>query len=107
MPGFNKRGPEGMGPLTGGGRGLCNPANRPFSGRGASYPAGRVRGRGFGYNRNPVTGSRAGNISPGYPYSDGNQEEESLRSQVSVLTNELKAVEKRLHELEDAEKTDN
>lgn len=26
MPGFDGTGPEGMGPMTGGGRGWCNPA---------------------------------------------------------------------------------
>ncbi len=64
MPGFDKTGPRGEGPMTGGGRGVCNPT----SGAGAypgqvqpAYGAGRPRwgmrflrglgrglGRGFG-----------------------------------------------------------
>ncbi len=28
MPGFNRKGPEGKGSMTGQGMGLCNPANR-------------------------------------------------------------------------------
>ena len=105
MPGFNRRGPEGMGPMTGGGRGLCSSANRSFFGRGAPFTAGRGRGRGFGYNNNPGMGGRAGSAYAGYPYFDRGREEESLRSQASDLKSELEAVEKRLRELEDIEKT--
>jgi hypothetical protein len=72
MPGFDGTGPEGRGPMTGGGRGLCNPssaaspragtnppaANRTFFGRGRprwglrglfggrGFRGGRGRGRG-------------------------------------------------------------
>ncbi|MFC1841328.1 DUF5320 domain-containing protein [Thermodesulfobacteriota bacterium] len=105
MPGFNRRGPEGMGPMTGGGRGFCSTAKRSFFGRGASSPAGR--GRGLGYNRNPRMGGRTGDAYTDSPYFDEGQEKESLRSQASVLKNELEVVEKRLQELEDAEKTEN
>jgi hypothetical protein len=42
MPGFDGTGPRGMGPMTGGGRGFCNPyyagARTPFMG---AYPYGR------------------------------------------------------------------
>lgn len=107
MPGFNRRGPEGMGPMTGGGRGFCNPANRSSLNRGASFPAGRGRGRGFGYNRDQGMDEWIGNAYAGSPYFDRSQEQESLRSQASALKNELKAVEKRLQELEDTEKTEN
>ena len=106
MPGFNRRGPEGMGPMTGGGRGFCNPSNRSFFGRGASYPAGRGRGRGFGYNRYSGMGGRAGYAYTGSPYDSGG-EEESLRSQASFLRNELKAVEKRLREMEGNDESEN
>ena len=65
MPGMNRRGPEGEGPMSGRGRGRCNPANRvansfealsgagtrasfrPDAGRGAT----RATGRGFGQGR--------------------------------------------------------
>jgi len=40
MPGFDRSGPQGAGPMTGGRRGLCNPA------AGDTQP---VYGRGFGY----------------------------------------------------------
>ena len=30
MPGFNKKGPQNKGPMTGGGRGLCKAENKPL-----------------------------------------------------------------------------
>jgi len=50
MPGFNGSGPVGAGPMTGGRRGLCNPANAeietPFA-RSYGYGRGMGIGRGF------------------------------------------------------------
>lgn len=49
MPGFDRTGPLGAGPMTGGARGACNPQHagypRQFPGRGFS---GRGFGRGYG-----------------------------------------------------------
>ena len=50
MPGFNGTGPNGQGPLTGGGRGPCGQGQaygRGF-GRGFAHGYGRGHGRGFG-----------------------------------------------------------
>lgn len=46
MPGFDKKGPEGMGPMTGGGRGDClrNAAGQGRGGKGRGAGRGR-RGR--------------------------------------------------------------
>ncbi len=65
MPGFNGTGPNGMGPMTGGGFGYCTGnASRP--GRGAGAFGGRRgmgRGMGRGYARANVDGYAAtGNI---------------------------------------------
>lgn len=38
MPGFDGTGPGGIGPMTGGGRGWCNPYSPPYAGY-APYPA--------------------------------------------------------------------
>jgi hypothetical protein len=38
MPGFDGTGPAGMGPMTGGRRGWCNPYNAPYAGY-RPYPA--------------------------------------------------------------------
>ena len=43
MPGFNGTGPNGQGPMTGGGRGYCSTPNA-----GAQQPYGRRMGRGYG-----------------------------------------------------------
>lgn len=37
MPGFDRTGPGGMGPMTGGGRGWCNPYGSPYTSYGP-YP---------------------------------------------------------------------
>ncbi len=97
MPGLNRRGPEGMGPMTGWGRGLCNPANRSFFGRCFSALGGRGRGRGIGFG---LRGWGRGR-SP-FSYS-GNQEEAALRSEAEMLKNELEAVERRISELNKTE----
>jgi hypothetical protein len=39
MPGFDGTGPRGMGPMTGGGRGFCNPMSPLFGARGMYPPA--------------------------------------------------------------------
>ncbi|MBW1714369.1 MAG: DUF5320 domain-containing protein [Deltaproteobacteria bacterium] len=65
MPGFDGTGPRGMGPMTGGGRGWCNPyyagARPPFMG---AYPYGSPYGMGY------VPPYGAGYTTPyaGYPY---------------------------------------
>ncbi len=97
MPGFNRRGPEGMGPMTGGGRGLCNTANKSFLNRGFSFISGLCRGRGLGMGR------RGGFGYAGSSYYDQNQEEATLRSEAQMLRNELDAVEKRLKDLNKTE----
>jgi hypothetical protein len=53
MPGFNGRGPNGQGPLTGGGRGRC--AGYAAPAWGAPVAQGQGRGRGMG----PCGGGRA------------------------------------------------
>jgi len=49
MPGFDGTGPRGMGPMTGGARGFCNPysagVRTPYMG---AYPYGRPYGWGYG-----------------------------------------------------------
>ena len=75
MPGFDRTGPQGAGPMTGGGRGFCNPSTvdpRPVYGRGFGYGAqrgGRLGlGRGFRGARGMGRGVAEGETS--YPPSD-------------------------------------
>ena len=74
MPGFDGTGPMGMGPMTGGGRGRCNPL---WAGYGASsglgypyyggYPGWPRGAYGMGYpNYSPVYPY---GYSPAYPYT--------------------------------------
>jgi hypothetical protein len=71
MPGFDGTGPQGMGPMTGGGRGLCNPYGRMnVTGlgyrSGFGWPVGRGRGRGFG--RGAGRGMGRGGMRHPYAY---------------------------------------
>lgn len=107
MPGFDGTGPYGGGPMTGGGRGLCNPANA----YGTSFPTGYGRGfvggrrfmrygqgvrrafggRGFGWNQ-PVFG--------GYYTTDTAGELDILKKEADYAKNSLEAINKRISELE-------
>ena len=59
MPRFDGTGPAGMGPMTGWGRGICNPSQTAYGPapawgpgyRGSGYGQGFGRGRGFGPDR--------------------------------------------------------
>ena len=99
MPGFDGTGPRGMGPMTGGGRGYCNPAGyRPRRGFAQGF---RAFGRPWG----------AGYASPGYyqgaPYGAGmtrEQEVDFLRDQANLLKNQLQEIESRVAQLGKSEK---
>lgn len=120
MPGFDGTGPMGMGPMTGGGRGLCNPSapyGRPYfsGGFGPWFGGGRGRGKGYrhGYWATGLPGwMRFGPAGPsGYPggYQWGSppvspytkeQETAFLKDQAAALKEELEAIDSRLGDLE-------
>ena len=54
MPGFDRTGPQGMGPMTGGARGRCNPSGA------WNYAGGYGYGRGMAYGRNLRGGGMPG-----------------------------------------------
>ena len=94
MPGFNRRGPENQGPMTGRGRGMCTGAADPAQGVGFGYGMGFGRGRGrrgcqggFGA-RNPV---RQWQTAPDV----GND----LQARAKWLEAELAAVKQQLNDL--------
>lgn len=120
MPGGDRTGPMGMGPMIGRRAGYCFGFNtpgysNPFPGRG--FGMGRGRSRGFwrfGAGE-PVGGGRgfsrwnmfnAGGYyrPPGYETPQGapdpDAEKETLRNQVEALRSELEYVRKRLDEME-------
>ncbi len=92
MPGFDGTGPRGMGPMTGGGRGYCNP--RGFRAGRAPY-GGRGRG-GYGYGY-------AGHTS-GPDFVSRDEEIDYLRSEAEALKRTLDSLEARIRGLADKEK---
>ena len=82
MPGFDGTGPNGMGPLTGGGRGFCNPWGRIP--RQSTFP-GRAN---YGFPRYGTCGSW-----PFSPRVTREQELEYLKGQAEALRDELKELE--------------
>ena len=115
MPGFDRTGPMGMGPMTGGARGRCNPSGRSFGGTGFGPWFGRGRGRGRGYRRmNWASGAPGwmrfgptGSWGPqfGGPYTR-EQEVDLLKDQAVALKNELEAIDSRLRNLESEGKSE-
>lgn len=109
MPGFDRTGPMGMGPMTGGGRGLCNPRGR---GTGVGRGAGMGRGMGFrgaspgwpyvgrgrgGYARCAYPGYYP---APAYPYPDTGQADiEDLKSQAEAMREQLARVEEQIKKM--------
>ena len=91
MPGFNGTGPRGMGPMTGGGRGSCNPRGRGVAPR----PYGAFQGRGYGYAAEPVF---PGAI-PFTPQMTREQELDSLKNQSQAMKTQLEQIESRIQQL--------
>ena len=82
MPGFDGTGPNGMGPMTGGGRGICNPWGG--SPRQHAFP---LRAN-YAFPRYGAYGFR-----PFAPRVTREQELEFLKGQASALRDELKELE--------------
>ena len=129
MPGGDRTGPWGAGPMTGRGAGFCagygmpGYAN-PFPGRGfgMGFGAGfgaRGRGfwgRGFGggvrgwrnwYAASAMPGwTRFGGVDAPWPAPDPAREKQDLQDQADALQSELEGIKKRLSELESEAKKD-
>jgi len=88
MPGFDGTGPNGMGPMTGGGRGFCNP--RGGSMRQYAFP----RRATYTYPRYGAYGFR-----PFTPQISREQELELLKSEAQALKDELKELETEIGKL--------
>jgi len=106
MPGFDGTGPRGMGPMTGGGRGLCSPwgvgrtAYGRGLGRGVGYGAG-YGGRGLGGWRADAGawGAYAGGPYMAEPVSPAGLDD--LRAQIRGLQEQLGEMERRIGDLKD------
>jgi hypothetical protein len=109
MPGLDRSGPMGAGPMTGGRRGICGRAggatNLPVYGGGYGYGRGmgfrRGYGRGRGYGFGPAYGGVAYPQAYGtrYPVSK-TDEMEMLRADAEAMRQSLDAIQRRLADLE-------
>lgn len=109
MPRFDRSGPMGAGPMTGGRRGFCNPANREYDRRFSGYfgfGRGMRLGRGFGGGYDPDMGRAFGwrgwNQPSYYPAYAQNSEEElnMLKAEANSVKNSLDMINRRIAELE-------
>jgi len=108
MPRFDRTGPWGEGPLTGGGFGYCNSASMEYrrprtsgAGGGMGRGSSRNRGRSRGYGR--PGGARTGwNGAPNdRPFAMGPRDElHVLRGEARAARRDLDAINKRIRELE-------
>lgn len=118
MPGGDRTGPMGMGPMTGRGAGYCagypTPGYmNPISGRGRGFGFGRGWGQGRGWGRRayPYAAAPFAGGYYGVPYGDAynpqmtpQNEADMLKDQAKAIQEELKAVNQRISELESAAK---
>ncbi|MFC1905207.1 DUF5320 domain-containing protein [Chloroflexota bacterium] len=88
MPGFDRTGPAGMGPMTGGRRGFCS----PWGVRGAVHTYSHA-------NWNPYHFSSYGS-GTFYPQMTRDQEFEFLKSQAIAMKRQLNDIETRVKELD-------
>ena len=115
MPGFDRTGPMGMGPMTGGARGECNPYSGSIGRRGFDPGSGRGRGRGggrprtfratgqHGWNRSVSAGPWSWDALSPAPYTR-EQEMAFLKDRVEALKQELSSIDSRLQDLDFEEK---
>jgi len=105
MPRGDRRGPDGMGPMTGRAMGFCNGFNSPGFTRGGGV--GRGFGRGFGRGRGMGMGYGRGRGFGGIAYYDepncSQQSDPSLATPESIKE-EISSVENYLKELKEVMK---
>ena len=108
MPGLDRSGPEGAGPMTGGGRGRCNPDALEYGAgfAGGYYGRGGGRGRGFrgGYSNGFGVRRRFAWNSPSAYGSawpvDETSEVNMLKAEADYMKNTLDQINSRVAELE-------
>jgi hypothetical protein len=125
MPGGDRTGPLGLGPMTGRAAGLCagypGPGYlNPVSGRGwfgvgrGGFPRGGGRGRTFGGGRGwwwrtrffgyPAYAQPFAYYPPAYTEPTAEEEKKFLQQELASLEEELGAIRERISELEKQEK---
>lgn len=100
MPGFDGTGPRGEGPMTGGGRGNCNP-NYKGTRSGGFYGAGRG-GMPWGGGRGRAWGGGRGYGWNAFARQPGAWDERAyLTDQLAALEGEIQEIKRRLGELDE------
>ena len=110
MPGMNQTGPEGMGPMTGWGRGMCT-TPRPAYERGVSGNAGFGRNMGMGRGfrrgfRSDMRGYRgrrpfySRNAAVPASMQNNTNDIEALKAQLDTLQQSLDTLNNRIAEME-------
>ena len=106
MPGGDRTGPRGVGPMTGRGAGYCAGANQPgyanrFTGYGAGFAGwSSCRGGGRGWRNQFYATGLPGWARYGGVQQTSEQEVDVLKSQAELLKTQLENIQKRLEELE-------
>ena len=115
MPGRDRTGPRGMGPLTGRGAGYCAGAGMPgyanaLPGRGLGWGGGGGWGRGNRWRHQYYATGLPGWVRAGYapPWAPAppaaspaaEQEADYLKEQAAYLQQQLEAIGRRIQELE-------
>jgi hypothetical protein len=110
MPGFDRSGPMGAGPMTGGRRGIYGGAGAathlPAYGGGYGYGRGmgfrRGYGRGRGYGFGPAFGGVPYPQASGTGYPASNTDElKMLRANADAMRQSLDSIQRRIAELEE------
>jgi len=104
MPGFDRTGPAGDGPMTGGGRGLCGTGEgvgrRNYGGRMGrgwrcrGFGPGRGAGRGWGASPIPAGGASAPEMSAADELAMLKAESERIQQNLEALQKRMAALEK-------------
>jgi uncharacterized protein DUF5320 len=107
MPGFDRTGPQGMGPMTGGARGRCNPSGTGMAAGGYGYGRGMAYGRNFRGDFISGRGMRRGFAAGWYPrsvpaftYPEASDELNMLKAQAEDMMGVLEEISRRISELE-------
>jgi hypothetical protein len=109
MPGFDRSGPMGAGPMTGGRRGFCNATNAGYDTRfagmsdfGRNMGFGRGFRGGFGRGMGRAFGRRFWMQPSYYPAYAQSAEEElnMLKTEANSVKNSLDMIDRRIAELE-------
>ena len=114
MPGFDRTGPMGMGPMTGGGRGFCASPRPTIMGQSFKrgfFGRGGGRGRRNWFYATGLPGWQRGAFDPAFGWGGSSygvgltakEEKEALKSQVAFLERELAALQDHIAALDKEE----